>query len=229
MRDICNNTFKFGNCKFGNECKFKQHHEKSLKMHIEYKNSGKCVYCALKQCTRCNTKKQKVPKTVTGKDGWTTVKPSKKEVVIEQTVEEKLFNWLQNIHKGIESPMPIFEGNIKISFEDKTIVFTKNKGFVIRQKTTYTVEEIDTNCKPAPLSLVWKDPSSQIYNPESERKEKEVKEVQELLEKITVLSSPELSDTEHEELEHDRGHYNIGWNQKNPDENVDEVWNSFDN
>ena len=229
---MCNAMLKFGNCNRKDSCFFVKKHKESLALHNKLKSEGKCVWCALGHCKKCTLppKKTKPAKKVDS-EGWQIVGTQAEEIKPkpEKPISEKLIDWLEAIKKGDDIPMPEFEGQVKFSYDGKTIVFIKGKGFVIKTKTIVEVQEIDTKSVPISLADAWKTPSNQIYTKEQE----EIKSllVQEDQEKSSpMIFSEPSSDNEEDEEEsaYWKNHQEVGKQALEPQEEPDEVWNSFE-
>ena len=217
----CNNTVKYGKCNYGDNCNFSSSHRESKLCHEKLKQANKCAWCFLGHCSseRCRIVPTKKPKKkVTTSDGWTTVKP--KEVVKKLTLEEELLLWVKNLLNNIDTPMPKITGKVVVTCEDKKLIFSEGRGFVIRQKTNFTIEELKIDNKPKPLSLAWKEPSSKVYK-KSANIEPDLKSLLEETDSSQIeIKKPEPEPDDEEEYNSQL--YNIGFVQEKS------AWDEFD-
>ena len=219
----CNNTVKYGKCNYGTNCNFASSHQESKICYEKLKREKKCAWCFLGHCSpeRCRiVPTEKPKKKITSSDGWTTVKP--KEVTKKLTLEEELLLWVKNLLNNIDTPMPKITGKVIVTCEDKKLIFSEGRGFVIRQKTKFIVEEIKFDNKPVPLSLVWKEPPSNVYSNVESDLENLLKETDSSQIKIESEESEESEESDEEE-EHNSQLYNIGSVQEKS------AWDEFDN
>ena len=216
---LCNNTVKYGKCNHGENCNFKSFHFESVKKHRKLKEENKCAWCFLGHCSPANCKivpnEKKKKVIVKDEEGFITPKPVEPEL----TLEEKLLLWLKNTSNGIYGKMPKITEDKVLNINDKKVIFSEGKGFIIRQKTTLTIEQIKIGNKPTPMSLAWKEPPSEVYE----------HDLKTLLEETNLPSKniepeiePEIESETDEEDDYNNQLYNIGFVQKRS------AWDEFD-